>query len=183
MYSEKDLIEKCMSGDRKAQKELYNLYAPSMLVVALRYSKAQQEAEDILQEAFIKVFDNLKSYKGNSEIKYWIKRIVVNTALNSQRSKLYMFPMVDVTEMRNDFHSEIPLSQFHFKDLLKMIQELPSGCQAIFNLYAIEGYNHQEIAEMLTISTGTSKSQYARAKALLRERIEKEQEISYERAR
>ncbi|QSE96888.1 RNA polymerase sigma factor [Fulvivirga lutea] len=183
MHSEKDLIERCVKGDRKAQKELYDRHVSAMLVVALRYSKARQEAEDIIQESFIKVFDKIKTYKGESDIKYWIKRIVVNTALNHQRSKLYMFPMVDVEGMHNDFYSEISLSSYHFKELLQMIQELPTGCQAIFNLYAIEGYNHQEIAEMLNISVGTSKSQYSRAKMLLKERIEKEQKVSYERAR
>lgn len=182
MDSDKILIEKCARGDRKAQRALYELYAGKMLVVALRYTKSQLEAEDVLQEAFIKVFEKIKTFRAEAEVRFWIKKIVVNTALNSQRSKLYMFPMVDVTEMQDSFETDISLSTYHFTELLKFIQELPTGCQAIFNLYAIEGYNHQEIADMLNISVGTSKSQYSRARSILKERIEKEQLLSYERA-
>lgn len=183
MQSEKSLIERCIKEEGKAQKELYHLYAPSMMVVAMRYSKSDQEAEDALQEAFIKVFDKLETYRGEIGLKFWIKRIVVNTALNQQRSKLYMFPMVDISDVQENNERDISLADFHFKELLTFIQALPAGCQAIFNLYAIEGYTHQEIAELLNVSVGTSKSQYSRAKLLLRERINKEDTLSYERAK
>ena len=183
MDSDKILVEKCAKGDRKAQRALYDLYAGKMLVVALRYTKTQLEAEDVLQESFIKVFEKIKTFRAESELRFWIKKIVVNTALNNQRSKLYMFPMVDVENVNGAYDSDISLSSFHFTELLKFIQELPTGCQAIFNLYAIEGYNHKEIASMLNISEGTSKSQYSRARTLLQERIEKEQLIGYERAK
>jgi RNA polymerase sigma factor (sigma-70 family) len=103
---------------------------------------------------------------------YWIKRIVINTALNAQRSKLYLYPMVDVDTMHETTDS-ISISDFTMSELLEMIQELPSGCQVIFNLYAIEGYKHHEIAKMLEISEGTSKSQYSRAKQLLQEKVMK----------
>lgn len=183
MLHENDLIEGCIKGDRRWQKALYDCYAKKMMVVCLRYCKAQQEAEDILQEAFIKVFDNIKSYRGESSIAYWIKKIVINTALNSQRSKLYLYPMVDVTEIKNSSDQEVGLSGIHYEDLLKMIQELPSGCQVIFNLYAIEGYKHHEIANMLNISEGTSKSQYARAKSLLQEMLRTTEGVTYEKYR
>lgn len=150
-----------------------------MYVVALRYTKMQQEAEDIIQEAFIKVFKNIKGFREDSSLGYWIKRIVINTALNHQRSKLYLYPMVDVTEMVETPSSELTISDFSHKELLAMIKELPSGCQVIFNLYAIEGYKHHEIADMLQISEGTSKSQYARAKSLLKERILENELIAY----
>ena len=180
---EKKLIKNCINGDRKAQEEIYAQFSSRMYVVSQRYSKSQQEAEDILQEAFIKVFKNIHQYRGEASLGAWIKRIVVNTALNSQRSKLYMFPMSDVEVLENDTEKEPVLSEFHFKDLLRMIRSLPEGCQIIFNLYAIEGFNHKEIAEKLTISESTSKSQYARAKQLLKKRIDQEEQMGYERAR
>ncbi len=183
MYHENDLIEGCIKGDRRWQRALYDCYSKKMMVVCLRYCKATQEAEDVLQEAFIKVFDNIKNYRGEASIAYWIKRIVINTALNAQRSKLYLYPMVDVTEIKNNSDQEVGLSGIHYEDLLKMIQELPSGCQVIFNLYAIEGYKHQEIASMLNISEGTSKSQYARAKSLLQEMLRTSEGIIYEKYR
>ena len=179
MDPEKALIEGCKKGDRRSQRKLYEEFAPKMTVVCLRYSKSDQEAEDILQESFIKVFDKIKSFKGESRLIYWIKRIVINTALNHCRRKLYMFPMVDIDKMQDSFESDFSLAGFHFSELLKMIQLLPSGCQVIFNLYALEGYNHNEIAESLDISVGTSKSQYFRAKMLLRDMIQKEEKMSY----
>ena len=183
MEKEESLIIGCQQGDSKSQEELYALYSRKMYVVCLRYSKSQQVAEDILQEAFIKVFDNIKKFRGESSLYYWIKRIVVNTALNSQRSKLYMFPMVDVSGLKARHEQELVLSGFHFEELLKMIQALPEGCQVIFNMYAIEGYTHQEIADQLGIAVGTSKSQYARAKELLRESIKNADKLSYGEAR
>lgn len=182
MDNEKALIEGCRKENSEAQKKLYEVFAPKMLVVSLRYSKSQLEAEDILQEAFLKVFKHIKEFKGESTLYYWIKRIVVNTALNSQRSKLYLFPMVDVTTL-NQVDDAMDLKGLAWQDLLQMIQELPSGCQVIFNLFAIEGYSHKEIAEKLNISEGTSKSQFARARALMREKIEKEERMTYERAK
>ncbi|WP_040496498.1 RNA polymerase sigma factor [Fulvivirga imtechensis] len=183
MDSEKDLIEGCCRGDRKSQRRLFDLFSKKMKVVAMRYSKSDLEAEDILQESFIKIFDKIKTFRGDSRLEFWIKRVVVNTALNHQRSKLYLFPMVDVNGLTCLEDGGFSLAGFHFRELLKLIQDLPSGCQVIFNLFAIEGYSHKEIAEMLDISEGTSKSQYARARSLLREKIEKEESISYGNAR
>jgi RNA polymerase sigma-70 factor (ECF subfamily) len=170
-FDEKKIIKGCSKGDRQAQEVLYQQYSGQMYMICLRYSKEQQEAEDILQEAFIKVFDKIKSFRGDSSLGYWIKRIVINTALNAQRSKLYLYPMVDVEEMKEDTGSQIPISEFTMDELLKMIKKLPDSCQLIFNLYAIEGYKHQEIGKMLEISEGTSKSQYARARQLLQQQM------------
>lgn len=168
---EKQLIKGCCDGDRKAQEGLYRKYSGQMYAICLRYSKSQQEAEDILQEAFVKVFDQIRSFRAESKLVFWIKKIVINTALNSERSKLYLYPMIDVHEMKE--HGEVPfsLADFTMEELLKMISSLPSSCQTIFNLYAIEGYKHHEIAELLGISVGTSKSQYSRARMLLQEQI------------
>lgn len=181
MIHENDLIEGCLKGERRWQRALYDRFSKKMMGVCLRYCKAQQEAEDVLQESFIKVFENIKNYRGESSIEYWIKRIVINTALNAQRSKLYLYPMVDISDMSGTLDQDTSLSGFHYADLLKMIQELPTGCRIIFNLYAIEGYKHQEIAEMLNISEGTSKSQYARAKSLLQQTLRTSEGMVYER--
>lgn len=179
-YSE--IIEACVKGDRHAQRSLYDIFSKKMFVVCLRYTKSQQEAEDILQDSFIKVFKNLKGYRGDSRLDYWIKRIVVNTALNSQRKKLYMYPMVDIEDVKNDFDLNKTLAAFGLEELLNMIKELPTGCQAVFNMFAIEGFSHKEIAKMLDVSEGTSKSQFSRARKLLKEKIAKEDKaVRYEK--
>ncbi|MFA0964820.1 RNA polymerase sigma factor [Roseivirga sp. BDSF3-8] len=179
MELEEELITGCCKKDRKAQRKLYDLYAGQMLVVAMRYVKAQDEAEDILQEAFIKVFKNIETFRKESSLFFWIKKILVNTALNHQRSKLYMYPMVDVDEMRSLQQQETTLSGYRYQELLGFIHRLPDGCRVIFNLFAIEGYGHKEIAKMLNISEGTSKSQYSRARLLLKEMINSEDELRY----
>lgn len=181
-FSDEELINDCCTGERKAQQKLYEKYSGQMYSVALRYSKMQQEAEDIVQEAFLKVFQNIKTFRKDSSLVYWIKRIVINTALNHQRSKLYLYPMVDVGDLKNRYVEDGILSGFGHRELLEMIRKLPSGCQVIFNLYAVEGYKHHEIADLLNISEGTSKSQYARAKSLLKEWILKSNRINYDRA-
>ena len=180
MNPETRIIEGCLKGDRKFQKELYDKYASGMMVVSLRYSKSTLEAEDILQEAFIKVFKNIHRFKKDSNLGAWIKKIVVNTALNSQRKKLYMYPMVDIEQTEKPVDEKVVLADFHLEELLEMIRALPMGCQVIFNMYAIEGYSHKEIAEQLNISEGTSKFQYARAKMLLRKKLNESRDNRYE---
>lgn len=182
-FSDEDLIEGCKKQNRLVQERLYEKYAGQMYLVALRYSKMQQEAEDIVQEAFVKVFQNISSFRQDSTLPYWIKKIVVNTALNHQRSKLYMYPMVDVSELNGIGREANALSDFSYQELLELIRELPDGCRVIFNLYAIEGYKHYEIAELLEISEGTSKSQYSRAKSLLQEKISQRLSVNYEQIR
>ena len=184
MLEYKELIEACVKGDRLAQRNLYDIFSKRMYMVCVRYTKSQQEAEDVLQDSFIKVFKNLKGYRGDSRLDYWIKRIVVNTALNSQRKKLYMYPMVDIDDVKNDYDHSKTLSGFQMEELLNMIRELPTGCRTVFNLFAIEGYSHKEIAEMLEVSEGTSKSQFARARKLLQEKIAGEEKTErYEKFR
>ncbi len=173
MLSEDELIEGCRKGSRAFQKALYDRYCRKMLVVCLRYSKTTAEAEDIVQEGFVKVFQGLKDFRREAKLDTWITRIMVNTALNVQRKKLYLYPMVDVTEIVLP-EEEMSISGINVAQLLEMIQSLPQGCQIVFNLFAIEGYSHKEIAEMLGISEGTSKSQFARAKSLLQAKLLKE---------
>jgi RNA polymerase sigma-70 factor (ECF subfamily) len=181
--NEEDIIKGCARQERKAQEKLYQLYSKKMYAVCLRYCKNQEDADDILQEAFVKVFNNIKHFRQESSLYYWMKRIVVNTALNYQRSKLYLYPMVDVEELTSLAEQELTLSNYHYKDLINMLQALPDGCRVIFNLYALEGYQHKDIADMLGISIGTSKSQYARAKSLLKDMIVASENAKYERLR
>jgi RNA polymerase sigma factor (sigma-70 family) len=180
MLNEKELIGGCAKGDRAAQKALYEHYCRKMMVICQRYAKSDQEAEDILQEGFIKVFANIKSFREEAKLGTWMTRIMINTALNAQRQKLYLLPMVDVNEVTIKEDEEISLSAFHLTDLIAMVQSLPDGCRVVFNLFAVEGYGHKEIGEMVGISEGTSKSQYNRAKNLLRNKIEAA-EKKYER--
>jgi|TARA_B110000046_G_scaffold136879_1_gene143113 RNA polymerase sigma factor (sigma-70 family) len=177
--SDKFLIKGCKKGKPSAQESLYAKYSKAMYAVALRYVKVIQEAEDILQESFIKVFQNIGKFRGDSSLPYWIKRIVVNTALNHQRSKLFLYPMVDVENLDDRVVNEDVFSEFSYQELVKMIMTLPDGCRIIFNMYAIEGYKHHEIAERLKISEGTSKSQYSRAKKLLIKMLESKGHVKY----
>lgn len=170
MLEDQELIEGCRKNDRSVQRKLYECYCRKMMVVCLRYAKATLEAEDILQEGFIKVFQGIKNFRGDSKLETWITRIMVNTALNAQRKKLYLLPMVDVTEIDLP-EQEFSLADLQYTQLLEMIQSLPYGCQTVFNLFAIEGFGHKEIGGMLEISEGTSKSQYARARNLIKAKL------------
>lgn len=180
MQTEKDLIEDCIKENRAAQKALYERYCRKMMVVCQRYAKSTQEAEDILQDGFIKVFANIKSFRGDSRLDTWMTRIMINTALNAQRQKLYLIPMVDVEGIDLREEEQVSLSGIHLKELITMVQSLPDGCRLVFNLFAIEGYSHKEIGAMLSISEGTSKSQYNRAKSLLKVKLS-QQDNNYEK--
>ena len=165
MQNEDELIRACLRQEPPQQRRLYELYAGRMLVVCLRYTKNRMEAEDILQEGFIKVYQNLEKFRKECPLEQWIKRIMINTALKHLRGQhLVVFDdELPVFERAATDESTV-LSDYNFQELLKLIQSLSPGYQAVFNLYAIEGYTHKEIGEMLGISEGTSKSQYARAR-------------------
>ncbi len=175
---EKTLAEACVKGDYRAQKKLYHLYAPQMMGVCMRYSEGIADAEDILQEGFIKVFEHLNSYTGSGALGGWIRRIMINTALQRYReNKNVHMVRLDDSAVHLMEVSDDALERLSAGELLIKIQQLPIGFRTVFNLYAIEGYKHQEIAAMLGINEGTSKSQYSRSKALLREMIENENRI------
>lgn len=166
------LIRGCLDGNRSAQKQFYEYLAPKMMGVCLRYAGDVEMAEDFLQEGFIKVFSNLKSYRSEGSIEGWVRRVMVNTALEILRKNDVLKHSVEI-ETAYTVSDELPdaFRQLTAEELLKHIQSLPAGFRTVFNLFAIEGYSHQEIAGMLDISEGTSKSQYARAKAWLQKRI------------
>lgn len=167
---ESQLIQRCCDGNRTAYREFYELYAGQLLVVAMRYMKSKEEAEDVLQEAYIKAFKNLASFDQRSSLKTWLVRITINTALNQLRKKHSMINWGS-PEVVEDRVEALPIDYLQLSELVELIQQLPTGCQLVFNLYAIEGFSHKEIAEKLDISTGTSKSQLFRAKDLLRTMI------------
>ncbi len=155
------------------QKMLYDLYAKKMMAVCLRYSRTSFEAEDVMQEAFIKVFEHIASFKGECPLEFWIRRIMVNTALKHHRKQMHISSVAENDKIEAIPEEEFILSHYNYEDLLLMVQSLAPRYQLIFNLYAIEGYTHKEIATMLDISEGTSKSQYSRARAILKEMLER----------
>ena len=168
------IIHGSLRGDRISQKQLFDRFSGKMLAVCMRYARHTMEAEDLLQDGFIKVFLHLGKYKFAGELGGWIRRIMVTTALNYlKKNKRYRQEMVFAEMPLHPVSDESPSVQLDARQLSDLIRQLPTGFQTIFNLYAIEGYTHVEIGEMLGISDGTSKSQYARARYLLIEWIEK----------
>jgi RNA polymerase sigma-70 factor (ECF subfamily) len=168
------LLKDCLKRKPEAQKRLYELFAPSMLGVCFRYTKSLSDAEEVLQEGFIKVFTRLNQFKGDGELAAWIRKIMVNTALNFLKTNhRYRYDLSFDEMPLHVVSTENPEVNLHAKELAELIRQLPTGFQTIFNLHAVEGYKHLEIASMLGISEGTSRSQYARARVLLIEWIEK----------
>jgi RNA polymerase sigma factor (sigma-70 family) len=168
------LVKDCLKKKPAAQQQLYEHFAPAMLGVCYRYTKSMHDAEDVLQEGFIKVYLHLSKYTAAGELGAWIRRIMVTTALNYlKKNKRYREELVFAEMPLHPVSDNNPIIQLDAKQLSELIRQLPTGFQTIFNLYAIEGYTHAEIGGMLGISDGTSKSQYARARYLLIEWIEK----------
>jgi RNA polymerase sigma-70 factor (ECF subfamily) len=168
--TEDDLIKKCASGNSLAQKTFYEKFAGKMMGVCLRYAKDYNEAQDVMQDAFIKVFGKIPEYEKKGSLEGWVRRIVVNTALDSYRKnkKFQQNVAVDDVDYLLEDKSYI-VEELNANDLLAIIKKLPDGYQMVFNLFAIEGYSHKEIAERLGVTESTSKSQFSRAKKLLRE--------------
>jgi len=164
------LVKDCIAGDRSSQEQLYQKYCRRLMGICYRYAHNRVEAEDFLQEAFIRIFKNLKNYNATGSFEGWLKRIVINTVLEFLRKKSLMFKVVNIDEV-TEYVTNDALDQMNIRDLAGMIQELAPGYRTIFNLYACEGYTHSEIAEQLGISEGTSKSQYWAARKILREKI------------
>jgi RNA polymerase sigma factor (sigma-70 family) len=172
IYSDKELIEHCLENDPRAQELLYKRYSRRMYGVCLRFARNTLEADDILQEGFIKVFSFLKDFRSDGSLEGWIRRTIVNTAINYYNSKQneWKETTIDKAESYQNLSEDI-LDKISTADLLNLIHELPEGYRLVFNLYVIEGYNHQEISEMLNISESTSKSQLSRARMALQQRL------------
>lgn len=174
--SDIELVQGCVDQNRFYQKKLYERFARKMLAVAMSYSRDSYEAENIIQESFIKVFDNIKRYQPTGSLDGWVRRIVVNTATDYYRKKKRIkFSEVNIEDEANHIGA-LDFDSFAVKDILEAVQELPEGSRMVFTLYAIEGYTHKEIGETLDISVGTSKSQFSRARMLLQGKLKKNEQ-------
>ncbi len=176
---EEQLVNRCLEKDALAQKQLFEYYSKRMMVVCLRYSKDTEEAQDVLQMGFIKVFEKLEMYNQKGSLEGWIRKIIVNTALDSIRKNKKLQNNVDIEKVDYQLHNhnETAVEALSAKDLLKVIQSMPTGFKTVFNMYVIEGYSHKEIAEELNITVSTSKSQFSRARAYLQKILIKEEII------
>ena len=166
------LVNECIKGNPKAQKALFDKFAPKMFSVCLRYMKKIDEAEDVLQDSFVKIFQKLSDFKNEGVLEGWIRRIVVNSCLDQIRKNSKFLNDIQAEEVeykleQNSFIAENLMAE----DLMNLIQKMPDGYRLVFNMFAIEGFSHQEIASQLGITESTSKSQYLRARAYLRDRI------------
>ncbi|MFK7906089.1 MAG: RNA polymerase sigma factor [Chitinophagales bacterium] len=171
-----ELLAGCIRGERMYQKELYHKYYGRMMGVCMRYTNNREEAKDVLNEGFMKVFKNLARYKPNHSLEAWIKRIMINTSIDHYRKNKKLRNNVDI-----EYASTKPaegnvniISQLSAEEILKLVQRLTPAYRTVFSLYVIEGYNHREIGEKLGVSEGTSKSNLAKARGKLRAMIAKE---------
>ncbi|MCF8416596.1 MAG: sigma-70 family RNA polymerase sigma factor [Crocinitomicaceae bacterium] len=166
------LVIECVKGNPRAQRMLFDRFSSKMLGVCLRYAKDSEQADDILQDGFVKVFTKLKDFKNAGSLEGWIRRVMVNTALDQIRKNGKTLGDVSVEDVQYKIENNDHIAeQLMAEDLLKLINSMPDGYKVVFNMFAIEGYTHNEIADTLGISESTSKSQYSRARAYLRERI------------
>jgi RNA polymerase sigma-70 factor (ECF subfamily) len=165
--TEKDLVQRCLAGQTAAQQQLYNTYSPTLYAICMRYARNTENARDLLQEAFIKVFDGLKYFRFEGSFEGWAKRVAVNTCLDFNK-KIKNEPFNE--ELDDHFHlgeGEKITHKLQLNDLIALLQNLPVGYRTVFNLYAIEGYSHSEIAESMGITESTSKTQLFKARKML----------------
>lgn len=170
----KQLIHKCKRNDIKAQSEIYHLFAGKMFALCLKYSKNKQEAEDNLQDAFITIFDKIYQFKFKGSFEGWMKRIVINIALQTYRQKSVLNLIEN--NLPDEVELEVNDDEISLDFLLKIIQELPERYRMVFNLYVLDGYSHKEISNLLGIAEGTSKSNLSRARLILKGKVELSQQ-------
>ena len=178
LLTDKALIEGCIKENKQCQKELFLRYSGKMLTVCRRYARHQLEAEDLLQDAFIRVFDKIDQFKFNGSFEGWIRRIVVNTALKNYQKSSYQKEQIGLENYEEDSLEPSVYSQLHEEELLRLIAALPDGYRVVFNLYVMEGFSHKEIAKSLNIQEATSRSQLLKARKMLQSQILKMQKIS-----
>ncbi|MFN4836358.1 MAG: RNA polymerase sigma factor [Bacteroidota bacterium] len=168
--TEEVILEGCLRNDSVAQRELYNTYSPKMLAVCFRYVHSREDAEDMLQEAFIKVFTQLRTFENRGSFEGWIRRIVVHTCINTLKKNKKFNESVDLIHAASiSIREETVPAVVQVKQIVDCIRSLPIGYRTVLNLYAIEGYSHREIAQLLDIEESTSRSQFTRAKGMLEE--------------
>ncbi|WNJ16156.1 RNA polymerase sigma factor [Pontibacter sp. G13] len=169
-YTEAELAQGCKKGKPVFQRALYQRYHRLMFGVCLRYTDSRDDAQDILQEGFIKVFRHISKFRGDGSLEGWIRRIMVHTSIEHYRKKSRYF-MVDIQEAHTHELDADAISNLSHEEILTLVRDLPAGYRTVFSLYVIDGYTHQDIADMLGISVGTSKSQLSRAKRLLQQQL------------
>ena len=174
------LINRCADGQPAAQKQLYEMYSSKMYGVCMRYMKNTEDAEDVLQEGFVKVFKKMSTFKNSGSFEGWMRTIFVNTALRQLEKQKRTDSEILLPELPEIETSLTAFHQLAYKELIQLVNELPTGYRLVFNLYIIEGYTHKEIAERLKISEGTSKSQLARAKNYLKHQVTKLYNINWD---
>lgn len=172
------IIQGCLMGDRISQKALFDRYSGKMLAVCSRYSRHLMEAEDLLQDGFIKVFTNLEQYKFEGPFEQWIRRIMINNAIKNCHRKSFQNEYSVGDELPETYEDPEAIDGMSEQELLKMINELPDGYRMVFNLYAIEGYSHKEISESLKIEESTSRSQLVKARKVLQDKLLKLQKTT-----
>ena len=173
MQSYYDIFEQCKKGDAKAQRILYDLFKGKLMGLCRRYTQSKEEAQDVLQESFIRIFTHFHQLKSSDKLESWMKSITVRTAINyyhKGKGRVLMFTSVD-EHPNEQVMDDSSLQQFTDEYLISLVNSLPDGCRIVFNMYAIEGYSHAEIAALLQISEGTSRSQFYHAKYLLKEKL------------
>lgn len=168
-----DLVQECVLGNRHYQEVFYKKYSQKMYNLCLAYTSSHDDAKDVMQDGFVKAFTSLKHYQGNGSLEGWVRKIIVNTAIDFYRKKSKEIKNINIDDVHDLTYDVSVLDALHAKHLVDLIQKLPEGANLIFNLYVVEGYSHEEIAKKLDISIGTSKSQLSRAKSLLINYIEK----------
>jgi RNA polymerase sigma-70 factor (ECF subfamily) len=168
------LVHNCVSGNAEAQRELFKRFSPLMLGVAMRYIKDKEHAEDVVQDGFIKVYKNIYRFEHKGSLEGWIRRIIVNTALDQLRKNKKNLNDLHLDDSNFEIvQKSVAIGKLDAEVLMEIIQQLPHGYRVVFNMFAIEGYSHKEIAKELKVSESTSKSQYSRAKSLLRKTLKK----------
>ncbi len=170
--TESDLINGCIAGERRMQEMLYQRFSGKMYAVCLRYANNSDDAQDLLQEGFIKVYRNLDKFRKEGSFEGWIRRVFVNTAIEHYRRKVNLNSIGEKEERMIEDGSFTVLDHLAEKDIILLVQELSPGYRSVFNMYVIEGYSHKEIGDILNISEGTSKSQLARAKSILQKKVQ-----------
>lgn len=180
--SDTRLIEKCKKGKARYQKVLYDRYSCKVYPICYRYAKNEEDAKDILQETFIRVFNKLETFQDKGSFEGWIKRIAVNVAIRHYQNTVKKIDQHDIEKVQEISSQESILSELNAEDILKKISELPNGYRLVFNMYALEGYSHKEIAEKLGISEGSSRSQLTRARQALMEMLQPKTKEYVERA-
>lgn len=167
LVSEAELVQGCQEGNRLIQRRVYEQYSSRMLALCRRYVKNEMDAEEVLINGFLKVFERIGQFKSDGSFEGWIRRIMVNESLNHLRKQRLMYAEVEIENLANDLDYSTYENEMDAEELLKLVEQLPVGYRTIFNLYAIEGFSHKEIAESLNITESTSKSQLSRARVHL----------------